>query len=560
MKAMRSSVLHGICLALALTACEPAVAPTPITTPVVTAPPGFAGQVRISLFGSSAQAQVPATHSTTFVPGPAYDAMEDNDIRGFLDGRFKWAWNQPGQVHVRVGRRAENPKYGELELFRVLQRWADLSLPAHTDIQQAELSMQVEAGPAVPVRVYLYAVNKDWQPGLGGTQRNNVSPPAPGEVWWGAVAQGREDWALPGAGFASDQHPDADTPARPLAQALYQPGAQGVTWSGPGLAGYIQERLRLRQPLLFLIKLADHDEDTAATVLTLYSANHGDDRNLSRRPRLHLLWSSRAEQSTQQERLQLEYGRGTRLWRISKAAGRYVSISVEREADALAPVVDVRGRTPAGATRWVRYHAPFPSYWDELEVRVRALRDPVALGTDFMAGLRDTWVTSAAPEQQRVLWHFHAPSGEHHEVTAQYVGEYRWTVRFRPGELGPWRYYWEQQFDGPFRSAAGVFDVTAADSAAAHRHLQLLLQELRAAPAPPDGARLQRYMGRFARLERAAVGLLGPAAWRGEEGAALRQLLDEVRAALAGTPPPRDPPMRPNPAFPWQQEQQQGRQ
>jgi peptidoglycan-N-acetylglucosamine deacetylase len=78
---------------------------------------GVEGRLRVTLLrdgpgtagaagGAGTVAPMPgsAPHLSTFVAGPLYDGMEDNDLRGFLDGGFRWAWNQPTQAHVRVGR------------------------------------------------------------------------------------------------------------------------------------------------------------------------------------------------------------------------------------------------------------------------------------------------------------------------------------------------------------------------------------------------------------------------------------------------------------------------
>ncbi len=94
--------------------------------------------------------------------------MEDNDLRGYLDGNFKWGWNQVGQIHVRVGRRARGPAFGEYELFRLVQRWDGMALPPAVHIHQARLRLGVEEGPPFSVTVYLYEVKKDWNPGGGG--------------------------------------------------------------------------------------------------------------------------------------------------------------------------------------------------------------------------------------------------------------------------------------------------------------------------------------------------------------------------------------------------------
>ena len=86
-------------------------------------------------------------HTSEFVAGPSYDGMEDNDIRGFLDGGFQWAFNQMGQAHVRAGRNASRPmhlRYGEPEVFRVLQRWDGIRLPRGTSVLECRLRLHID--------------------------------------------------------------------------------------------------------------------------------------------------------------------------------------------------------------------------------------------------------------------------------------------------------------------------------------------------------------------------------------------------------------------------------
>ena len=85
-----------------------------------------------------------------------------------------------------------------------LHRWDDVPLPADAVATQVSLEIVVEAGIEDPADVMLYEVHRDWNPGSGGLQRDNTSPPAPGEVWWLEAAHGEEEWGLPGASFASD--------------------------------------------------------------------------------------------------------------------------------------------------------------------------------------------------------------------------------------------------------------------------------------------------------------------------------------------------------------------
>src|SRR5262249_55412584 len=148
--------------------------------------PGTAGSLTVSLYDNAHKATGASRHRTVLVRNDDYAGMEDNDIRGFMDGNFKWGWNQVSQVHVRMGRRPDAPRYADYEVFRVLQRWDKISLPPVSVIPSVSLSLGIEGftGQPRPLWVMLYAMKKDWNPGEGGTRHDNVSPPNPGEVWW----------------------------------------------------------------------------------------------------------------------------------------------------------------------------------------------------------------------------------------------------------------------------------------------------------------------------------------------------------------------------------------
>ncbi|MDM7916404.1 MAG: hypothetical protein QUU85_14260, partial [Candidatus Eisenbacteria bacterium] len=262
----------------------------------------FSGTLRVSAFAGGAgdarggaRSVLSQRHVFTFVDGPTYSGMEDNDLRGFLDGTYKHAWNQARQVHVRVGRRDGSEAYGEYELFRVVQRWEGIELPPGAIVTRGTLTIGVESSPADSVRLVLYEMKRDYRTGGGGTLGDNVSPPRPGEVWWNDAAFGEEAWALPGAGYASDTDRQADTGAMPLADAVYVPGASRVIFDSAGLASCATRRIAAGRPLLFLLKVGDVEEDTPGSVVTLYSANEGDSRNVARRPRLELEWEAPGE-------------------------------------------------------------------------------------------------------------------------------------------------------------------------------------------------------------------------------------------------------------------------
>ncbi len=201
------------------------------------------------------------SHHHSWVVDSTYAGMEDNDLRGFLDGRFKFAWNQPSQIHVRLGRVNERSKFGEWELFRFVQRWVDVWLPPQSRVTQARIELTIEEGINQELELFLYDVHKDWNPGNGGVQGDNLSLPARGEVWWNEAGHETRAWGLPGAGFSSDQHPEADTGLTPLARAIYRPGDPSIVFQGTRLTTYVDERIQLGRPLLFLFKLSDYLED-----------------------------------------------------------------------------------------------------------------------------------------------------------------------------------------------------------------------------------------------------------------------------------------------------------
>lgn len=283
------------------------------------------GVLRMSRFESGKAAPSPTLHRTAYVNGPDYCGMKDNDIRGFLDGGFVWAWNQATQTQVRLGRGGEKPrlKYGENELFRLLQRWDDVTLPFAAKLKACRMTLSIEDGPPRPLRLLVYAVKKEWTPGGGGVDENNASVPKPGEVWWGDAAFQQSEWGHPGVGFASDTDPEADTGDHALADALWRPGQNEVVLESTAFARYAAERIERGKPLLLLLKLTDRQEDTHGCFLSLYSGEHGDSRNTARRPRLDLEWHGSAEIESIAHQVFLEYGRNVaapeaalRDWRV----------------------------------------------------------------------------------------------------------------------------------------------------------------------------------------------------------------------------------------------------
>ena len=519
--------------------------------------PALRGELIVSLFGDGGDADRPALHTTVLSQGAGYSGMQDNDLRGFLDGNFKYGWNQPGQTHVRVGRRDRAARYGEYELFRVLQRWDGIELPESSTVRRAALRIAVESGPESPVRVMLYEVKHDWNPGAGGIRRDHVSPPATGEVWWNDLAYGERPWNLPAVGYASDD-PDGDTAAMPLAEYRYLPGSDAVHFESDALAQYVTRRVENGLPLLFLVKLADYHEDRPGSRLELWSAEHGDRANPVRRPRLTLDWESGRELRTVRRRVFLEYGRRWAMPRVDVSGASQAAVTLRPDGGSTPGTVERRLDSDVDSTKWgtpVGALELGASRW--LDVRVLAARNPVYLGDAFTSELRDSWIRSAAPAEQVVPWVFVAPSGRRREIVATHLGDGGYGIEFRPDEIGPWTYSWSHRFDeATVRSAPGRFDVIGGDL----HHVLTALDALEADLGRIEPERLRElrdgWMIRFMRLERAAMAAATPAEHRGDTGARLRQRLNGVRALL-DEPAPETIPLVPAEPPDWQSDRPQ---
>ena len=515
--------------------------------------PRFEGTLRISALdgtGPAAPAGPAACHRTTVVPGARYGGMEDNDIRGFLDGVFKWGWNQVGQSHVRIGRRGRGAAWGEYEVFRTLQRWVGLPLPADAQLCDARLVLTVESGPDFPVDVALYAVQADWNPGRGGRNGDSISVPRTGEVWWGERGYRSEPWGLPGAGLAADD-PGADTTGLPLAQVRLGPGERRLELRSAALVRYLQQRVAAGRPLLFLVKLGDYHEDRPGSMTELYSANYGDHGSVADRPRLEIAWKAPAERVVLTRALSLEYGRSFEQAVPDLPPGvPFVAEFLPAEG-AAAPHLQVCCTADDPTWQPAGFH---PGTTGGLRVRLDGARMPVALGQAIELEIGDAWMVTGPPEEQVVTWTFVSPAGIVHRVVADHDPPYRWRVRFVPDEVGPWSYFWTHRFYGPEerRGPTVWFDVLARDLQSAHEALERLAGELEARPPGEDAARRERMMYRFATLERALMQQFDAEGWRGPQGTRERALLRRIRGLLQSTPP--DPlPMQDNPPFEWQQ-------
>lgn len=509
-------------------------------------PRSVAGHLTIAGYGAAGRAGPATEQVTTFVNGPDYAGMEDNDLRGFLDGSFKLGWSQVSQVHVRIGRRFDGEQWGEHELFRVVQRWDDIRLPPAANVLQARLRLRLEAGPGIPLTVMLYAVNKDWNPGQGGTLGNNTSPPLPGEAWWGDAEFEKRPWGLPGAGYANARDPEADTDISPLAEAAYETGAKSLEFSGDRLAQYVARQIEAHEPVRFLLKVSDQDEDQPGRWVQVFSGNTGDDRNVVTRPALTVTWTAASELEQISRDIYLEYGRSQLVEFDPGPDVQTMSAAFTPDSAAPAPWLTYRecsesGRecSDSGWSDWRRLKLPVKLNGGRVQVKVAAVHDPVTLGSAFETRLKDPFLTTAPPEQQRVPWRFVSPGGEVTQVPAEYLGDYVWGIQFVPAELGRWRYSWTQEFTTPpYASEEGSFDVVAGDLDNINQQLAVLLSDIEEAGETDSERRYQRFETRFLALQRAAMRELTPRSYRNDIGAETRRLMNDVRGAIGGEPVP----------------------
>ena len=184
--------------------------------------PGTRGTLRISAYGHTLVRCLLYATSQSWSMVLRIVAWRTMTCAGISTGTFKWGWNQVGQIHVRVGRRARGPALGSMSCFAWCNAGMALRCPRSAHASGAFTAWR-GGRPPFSVTVYLYEVKKDWNPGAE-VLRDNTSPPQVGEVWWNDRAYQQKRWGLPGVGFASDTHPEADVAVMPLAEARYQPG------------------------------------------------------------------------------------------------------------------------------------------------------------------------------------------------------------------------------------------------------------------------------------------------------------------------------------------------
>ena len=495
-------------------------------------------KVRISLFDEDIKSDQVLIHTTSFVNDSHYIGMTDNDLRGLLDGNYKYRWNQASQIHLRIGRRPNSGRHGQYELFRVLQKWKDISLPKGTKVISSSLRITVEERLNSPVTLMLYSVNKKWISGEGGVKRNNNSQPKEGEVWWGELSADNKGWGLPGAGYSSDEHPDADRSLMPLAIKIYRPGDNYTEFSSPQLAEYVQRQSADGEPLLFLLKLADYDEDIKGSILAIYSGDEGDSLNQNdRRPLLTINWQNDRVTHMLEKEIQLEYGRYFYFPKIDVRKKQNITADIFNADESDSAVVEIRGGSHGQISNWEVLNQPKQlDNWDWVQARVSQLKNNVVLGSKFENSFRNTWVTTAVPEQQEVTWSFISPEGYLEKIKSSYQGDYTWKVEYLPNIIGRWQYYMTNNFiKEPYTSEVGVFDVIPGDKDNIIKQLGQLLVEINNPYLNKDlkvSEKTNLYFQRFSRLERAILYTQTPESFRSEEGQEVRGILNKIRLAL----------------------------
>ncbi|NNF29714.1 MAG: hypothetical protein HKN73_20995 [Gemmatimonadetes bacterium] len=496
--------------------------------------PNLAGVLRLSRLDPAASGIV--EHESVLVPGFGYDGMEDNDMRGHLDGSFQYAWNQVSQKYVRTGRIDNLFQYGEYELFRALQRWNDLPLPDGARVAAVELRLRVQPSPIEYDRtLLLYAMRRDWNPGGGGTGGDNLTPPAQGEVWWNDAKLGEDPWGLPGGSSSTDRDP------APLAEAILPPGGEDLRFSSESLTTYVAARAAEGLPLLFMIKLQDHQEDVPGSIVYLWAESEGDDRTRGRKPELAIRWTTAGE-AVLEEPVLLEPGR-----ELVYPAGQANFVAFEQAGS---EPFEVSGRDAGGAWRVVEDGRLLES---EREVRIRAVSNGIPFGGTFTATFRDTWVRTGPPEEQDVVCRFSSPTGRRLESLARYDGDYTWTIEVSADEVGRWRYHWAHELQpGGFQALEGTFDVVVETVEDAIEALREFKSDVIAVPFD-DRTALSRLMVRFSKLERAVMATLTTESFRSEDGRRLRDAIKGVRAAF-GRPVPDPIPLKPADPHPWEAE------
>ncbi len=297
--------------------------------------------------------------------------------------------------------------------------------------------------------------------------------------------------------------------------------------------------------MLFLLKLSDDHEDSPGSLLALYSGNHGDNRNISRRPSLSIEWDSTAEIRSLKKNVLIEHGRNYQLRCNELDDAKVIAASFKEKKGFEKPIIEIRNNYhDEGNSEWQQVYYPILLDKSSIEIRLTAAIDPIILGNTFNSELRDTCVITGKPEKQHVPWTFVSPSGRKYIVKAVYCGVHLWSVSFRPNEIGRWQYWWTQKFsEKQYSSAIGTFDVLGGDIHNIKKQLALLSNKIRHSKLKPGARRFKEFGPEFMRLERATLQSLTPEMFTSDSGKELQELLRELRILISGRNVPETLPL-----------------
>jgi hypothetical protein len=383
-------------------------------------------------------------------------AVEDTDIRGYLDGTTKHPFNQGTAYHMRVGRRFGGPRDGRYELKRSLVRWRLPELPANARLISAEVTFWVEAflsdSPLAdeqlfrPLHLYLYPVSENWEAGLGGRRQNDFSPAAPGEAWWNEARLGELAWPAPGA-----LEPAAGQQRRgyrdlPVGVGAIVSSDTTLTIGGDRLLDYLRDSNERHGALSLLLKLEDEEEDRIGTELAFLASNFGDVNDaLSKRPRLDFEIEIPYAAETVSDDFVVEAGTEY-LTKVLTHRGRTVLLSATvSQSKAIAQGLFVRGGSIGDSiaeTEWEVFTNPILRRWDWSQFRIASPLRWLSWGDSIKLDLHETWVWPGPREKQLPELLLIAPSGRTHRVQARATPDLHYVMEFEPDEFGLWKYGW----------------------------------------------------------------------------------------------------------------------
>lgn len=429
---------------------------------------------------------------TVFRSDRFYSGMHDVEIRGFHGGTVRYTRNVATQYHVRVGCENMAHSRGQFEVMRVLQRWSLAALPDGAQITSARLVLEQEDHTSPrhywpmqrPVNLFLDEVKKSWNPGRGGQERDNLSEPEAGDVWWLESKAKTVPWHQPGCGFASDDHPDADRSEQPLAAASVRGHKEPVQFFGPRFTAYVQKAMERDKTLNLLVRAGNDHELIPGAVCCFYSAEFGEDTNPRQRPRLEIEWRAPVLWAERTPYV-LEPGTScvitpSHVLPDDKDIILCSTVEPVEAPDSGAPrdpsespagrslptevyVEDwVSADSATGPTRRTLALPVAGHAGSECKIRASTQAHPVTAGTDFVTRILQTWVPSEKDARDiSVRFRFTAPSGQVQDRRARYVGDHLYECTFRPDEVGIWHYAWRARPDRRLQAqrARGYFTV-----------------------------------------------------------------------------------------------------